>query len=198
MTCRPLRVRSTWAREIRTILEQCNMLDYYAIDVSGVSSTNFVVNKVRTELQRLSALSWQQSLEMSPKLQTCKTYKTQMVTRKYLFRYMSIKQRSFYVKFRCGTIPINIELERYRNPKIPLDNRFCKVCERHATEDEKHFLSECSGYHILRHELFTNLNIYHLTDDEKILYCLKEADCKLVSNVLIKAYKERNVRLSRK
>ena len=54
-----LRVRSTWVREIRNILEQCNMLDYYDIDVSAVLSTNFVVNKVRTELQRLSALSWQ-------------------------------------------------------------------------------------------------------------------------------------------
>ena len=152
-----LRVRGTWAREIRNILEQCNMLDYYDIDVSAVSSLNFVVNKVRTELQRLSALSWQQSLEISPKLRTYKTYKTQMVTGKYLFRYISIKQRSFYFKFRCGTFPINIELGRYRNLKIPLDNRLCNVCERHAIEDEKHFLLECSGYNILRHELFTNL-----------------------------------------
>ena len=28
-----LPVRSTWAREIRNILEQCNMLDYYDTDV---------------------------------------------------------------------------------------------------------------------------------------------------------------------
>ena len=69
-----LRVRSTWAREIRNILEQYNMLDYYDIDVSAVSSTNFVVNKVRTELQRLSSLSWQHSLEMSPKLRLYKTF----------------------------------------------------------------------------------------------------------------------------
>ena len=66
-----LRVRSTLAREIRNILEQCNMLDVYDIDVWAVSSTHFVVNKVRTELlQGLSNLSWQQSLEMSPKLRT--------------------------------------------------------------------------------------------------------------------------------
>ena len=119
-------------------------------------------------------------------------------TEKYLFRHLSIKQRSFYVKFRCGTFPINIELGRYRNPKIPLENRLCRVCNSNAVEDEKHFLLECSGYNMLRQELFTNLNINHLTDDEKIIYSLKEADCKPVSNFLISAYEERNVRLSRR
>ena len=50
---------------------------------------------------------------------------------------------------------------------------------------------------MLRRDLFTNLNINHLTDDEKFIYSLKEADCKPVSNYLISAYEERNVRLSR-
>ena len=63
-----VRVRNTWAREIRNILEQCDMLDYYDINVTAASSTNFVANKVCAELQRIFALSWQQGLEMSPKL----------------------------------------------------------------------------------------------------------------------------------
>ena len=41
-----VRVRNTWAREIRNILEQCDMLDYYDINVTAASSTNFVANKV--------------------------------------------------------------------------------------------------------------------------------------------------------
>ena len=47
-----VRVRNTWAREIRNILKQCNMLDYYDIDMLAASSTNFVANKVCTELQQ--------------------------------------------------------------------------------------------------------------------------------------------------
>ena len=70
-------------------------------------------------------------------------------------------------------------LEDTEIPKFPLESRLCKVCERHAIEDEKHFLLECSGHNILRHEIFTSLNIYHLTNDEQFLYCLKEADWKL-------------------
>ena len=124
---------------------------------------------------------------MSPKLRTYKTYKTQTCTEKYLFRHMSIKQRSYYAKFRCGTFPINIELGRYRNPKVPPENRLCKVCENAADEDETHFLVECSGYNTLRNELFTNLNIHHLTDAGKFKHCLKEADSKTGSNVLINA-----------
>ena len=58
-------MRNTWAREIRNILEQCNMFDYYDIDVWAASSTNFVANKVCTELQYFFSLSFQQGLEMS-------------------------------------------------------------------------------------------------------------------------------------
>ena len=133
------RVRNTWAREVKNILEQCDMLDYYDIDVSVASSTNFVANKVCTKLRQIFAHGWQQGLEMSSKLRTYKTYKTQFSTEKYLFRHMSIKQRSYYAKFRCGTFPINIELGRYRNPKIPLEQRLCKVCESRAVEDERRF-----------------------------------------------------------
>ena len=93
---------------------------------------------------------------------------------------MSIKQRTYYAKFRCGTFPINTELGRYRKPKIPLEQRLCKVCESRAVEDEKHFLVQCSGYNALRN--FTKINIHHMADDEKFKYCLIEADCKLVSD----------------
>ena len=72
-------------------------------------------------------------------------------------------------------------------------NILCKVCENPAVEYEKHFLVECQGYNTLRNELFTNLNIHHLMNDEKFKHCLKEADSKTVSSFLINAYEERNV-----
>ena len=53
-------------------------------------------------------------------------------------------------------------------------------------------------YKSLRNELLTNININHLTDDEKFKYCLTEADCKPVSNFLINAYEKRNVLLCRR
>ena len=83
-------------------------------------------------------------------------------------------------------------------PKVPPENRLSKVCENPAGMNEKHFLVECSGYNTLRNELFTNLNIHHLTNDEKFKHCLKEVDSKTVSNFLINAYEERNVKLSRR
>ena len=61
-------------------------------------------------------------------------------------------------------------------PKVPPENRLSKVCENPAGMNEKHFLVECSGYNTLRNELFTNLNIHHLTNDEKFKQCLKEVD----------------------
>ena len=123
------RMRNIWSREVKNILEQCEMLDYYDINVSAGSSTTFVANKVCTKLQQIFAHGWQQNLEMSSKLRAYKTYKTQISTEKYLFRHtcMSIKQRTYYAKFRRGTFPVNIELGRYRNPKILLEQRLCKV-----------------------------------------------------------------------
>ena len=120
-------------------------------------------------------------------------YKNQTCTEKYLFRHMSIKPRSYYAKIRCGTFPINIELWRYRNPKVHSENRLGKVCENPAVEDEKHFLVECSGYNTLRNELFIDLNIHHLSDDEKFKHCLKEADSKTVSNFLIYSFMKKGM-----
>ena len=164
-------VGNTWAREIRNILKQCNMLDYYDIDVSAAPSTNFVANKVCTELQQNLFSQLATRFRDVSKIANIlyKTYKIQTGTEKYLFRHMSIKQRSYYTKFRCGTFPINIELGRYRNPKVPAENRLCKGCENPAVEDEKHFLVECSGYNNPTNEIFNNLNIHYLTDDEKKL-----------------------------
>ena len=116
------------------------MLDYYDIDVPAVLSTNVVVNKVRTELQQSFALCWQQSLEMSRNFDLIK-----LTTLKWLPRiiFLDICQSNNVQSMLNSGVEHFLFILSFEDTKIP---KFCKVYERHAIEDEKHFLLEYSGY----------------------------------------------------
>ena len=65
-------------------------------------------------------------------------------------------QRSIFAQFRCGILPLEIEVGRYRD--IALPHRICQVCNE-AVEDEIHFLLECPAYSAPRSKLFEKANV---------------------------------------
>ena len=65
--------------------------------------------------------------------------------------------RSYLAKFRCGTLPLEIELGRFKKPKTPLNQRICKYCNCSSVEDETHFLIDCTLYSDLRVTLFSHI-----------------------------------------
>ena len=51
-------------------------------------------------------------------------------------------QRSVFAQFRCGILPLEIEVGRYQDISLP--ERTCQVCGQ-AVEDEIHFLLTCDA-----------------------------------------------------
>ena len=43
-------------------------------------------------------------------------------------------------RLRGGTLPLLLELGRYRRPKIPRSDRQCTLCDMEEVEDELHFV----------------------------------------------------------
>ena len=80
---------------------------------------------------------------------------------------MSLDKRRTIAQLRCGCLPLEIELGRYRNPKIPLDQRICNLCNT-GTEDETHFLTTCPA-------LRSNIILFGVSETE---------DLSIVSDVL--------------
>ena len=69
----------------------------------------------------------------------------------YLLLDLSKYHRSIFAQFRCGILPLQIEIGRYRN--IHLSERVCQICNNEV-EDEIHFLLSCNAYAEPRSKMF--------------------------------------------
>ena len=81
----------------------------------------------KAKLETNAQEKWLETVESKPKLRTYKTHKSELVPEEYVHRLMSRHQRSTSAKFRCGILPLNIEVGRYRGIKV--ENRMCPPCK---------------------------------------------------------------------
>ncbi len=77
------------------------------------------------------------------RLRTYKLYKSELVAEPYVDCLVSRFQRSTFAKFRCGVLPLQIEVGRFRGQKEC--DRICPIC-KNGVESEIHFLFECTSY----------------------------------------------------
>ena len=72
-------------------------------------------------------------------------------TEKYCINYTSRAKRSVFAQFRCGILPLNIEVGRFRG--LSVNERICIFCNQNAVETEAHFLLKCPFYDVIRNSL---------------------------------------------
>ncbi len=90
----------------------------------------------RARLGSLVAERWRQSVLSKPKLRTYKLFKHDLKAEDYVNCLMTRLQRSTFAKLRCGILPIQIEVGRFRGQKEC--DRNCPMCKM-AVESEIHF-----------------------------------------------------------
>ena len=79
-------------------------------------------------------------------------YKYDKETEEYINFNIKKYHRSLFAQFRCGILPIQIEIGRFRGQN--LCERICPVCDD-GVEDEIHFLCQCPCYSNFRSNLFS-------------------------------------------
>ncbi len=123
------------------------------------------LNSFRDKLYSHAQDKWLDSVNSKPKLRTYKIYKSELVPEDYVLRLSSRYVRSTFAKFRCGVLPINVEVGRYRGVK--LENRTCPLC-KNGVETEIHFLLECTEYDrgTFLHDTEIDSNV--LSNEEKL------------------------------
>ena len=87
-------------------------------------------------------------------------YKYDKKVEDYLLLDLSKYQRSIFSQYRCGILPLQIEVGRYKN--IDLPQRICQVCSTEV-EDEIHFLLTCNAYAKPRETLFKKATEFDYT-----------------------------------
>ena len=72
-----------------------------------------------------------------------------------------------------------IEKGRQKNPKIPREERLCKLCDEGTVEDENHFLLNCTTYTYFRNHYqmnFQNISdMINMDDQRKLAQFLNSA-----------------------
>ncbi len=81
---------------------------------------------------------WKALVESKPKLRTYKLFKHKLEPEIYLTKNISRSKRSVFAQYRCGILPLNIEVGRFRGQ--PENERLCTLCPLQSTESELHFL----------------------------------------------------------
>ena len=55
-------------------------------------------------------------------------------------------------RFRLSNHVLEIEKGRHCKPKLPVEERICRICNNNTIEDEYHFICVCPAYQTLRQE----------------------------------------------
>ena len=145
----------------------------------------------KAKLELYAQEKWLETVQSKPKLRTYKTYKSELVSEEYVRRLMSRHQRSTFAKFRCGILPLNLEVGRYRGIKV--ENRICPLCNNDV-ETEIHFLLECNKYDRGDFLHSTGTNSITLTSTEKLKILMSNHQ-KATSSFVCKLWKQRQAQL---
>ena len=123
--------------------------------------TNYIkqpcdIEFAKSTLAQIDADDWNTNRYNSEKLRYYNLYKFDNNRAEYTSMNISKYQRSLFAQFRCGILPLEIEVGRFRD--IPLSDRTCKICDSGLVEDEIHFTIKCPTYIAIRKSFENILN----------------------------------------
>jgi hypothetical protein len=97
---------------------------------------------------------------------------TQYGYKKYLSRVDNAQLRRSLACFRCANHKLQTELGRQIKPvKVPVQQRYYKLCNLGAVEDEDHFLLVCLAYQSVQERFRVSLPLTAITPLAELLSC---------------------------
>ncbi len=95
--------------------------------------------------------------------------------KEYLSRVDNAHLRKSLACFHCANHKLQIELGRQVKPvKVPVQQRYCKICNLGAVEDEDHFLSVCPAYQSVQERFRSSLPLTAITPLAELLSCQQQ------------------------
>ena len=119
---------------------------------------------------------WEEEINTSMKLDFYRLYKTGFCTSSYVDILRNTQIRKDFIKFCISNHNLCIEVGRHCKPKVPREERLCKVCVQNEIEDEIHLLFHCTKYEYIRKQFIAKqsqiLNLTSFDDYKKLCYIL--------------------------
>ena len=112
--------------------------------------------KLKQYIKTVFSEKWKNTLSISSKADTYKTFKNTPKFEKYFDCIINTKHLRAFTKLRLSDHNLMIEEGRRKRPILPRNERICDTCNK--LEDEIHFLIDCKKYKHLRIEAFKTIN----------------------------------------
>ena len=139
-----------------------------------------VASEIVSKYKDMFVNYWKESLsDVNSKLRFYALLKSSFVYEPYLSVVKNSDHRSALTKMRISAHNLSIETGRYLTPKMPINERICRLCN--SVEDEIHFVTCCRGLNNERMALYTTVssecqNFMQLPDNYKCIYLLNSSD----------------------
>ena len=165
-----------WLTGIKKLMCKFDLNNYWenVRDTTIEPCVKTLSEKLCSEYTRLWAKFINGDGRDSNKLRTYCTFKNPNFRReKYLDLSIPIYKRKNFSKLRISAHDLQIEKGRYN--KTPLERRLCNFCTHAVVEDEVHFMLECELYAAERQILLASLephNINYLSVHEKFIFLM--------------------------
>ena len=119
---------------------------------------------------------WTTSIShVQSKLRSHCLFKKEFCLENYVMMFGRIN-RSPFTKLRVSAHSLMIEKGRHFHPKIPPEQRLCKLCSLNEVEDEFHFMLKCTFYKDLRTKMMLDIaeiyDIDDMSDKERFIFLM--------------------------
>ena len=181
--------RKNWNYDAKSILEKIDCSENFD------NNTTIDLKLAATKLRNIMSLQWKEELNAKPKLRTYVKFKENYGTESYVKFCMNRTERSLIAQIRSGTLPINIEVGRFR--QIDIENRLCSFCDLGVIEDEIHFVTICPLYDDCRALMYSKISdndFFQYSNEEKFIFLIKNK-WKLLAKYMKAAWDIRKKRL---
>ncbi len=168
----------------------CNLLDF---EDKYESLEPIDLDEFAKKVEAYAENQWKLNVQSKPKLRTYKLFKTSLVV--YCTLHTSRAKRSVFAQFRCGILPLNIEVGRFRG--LSVAERKCIFCDQNEVETESHFLLKCPFYSTIRNSLSnqTGVNLNNNSDADNLDVLMNQYQKITLNNLFDMWIKRRNALL---
>ena len=116
---------------------------------------------------------WQDEINTSMKLDFYRLCKTGFCASSYVDTLRNTQIRKDFMKFCISNHNLCIEVGRHCKPKVPREERLCKVCVQNEIEDEIHLLFHYTKYEYIHNQFIAKqaqiLNLTSFDNYKKII-----------------------------
>ena len=161
---------NTWSNEVKSIFSNSGLLTTFEANSPFSMDLTIPTLKSAFKLKQQEYLS--SECAYMPKLWTFILFKGFQEPPAYITKPLTFHQRRMVAKTRLGCLPIRLETGRYSIPRLPEEERTCKVCRNQdqlvviqstntndPVESEIHFLFFCPAYSMERDLWFSKMSL---------------------------------------